>query len=101
MSACYEAWAQGVADDPVTIALIDRLPAPKRQPNLVFSAARFRGAPVSDYQEFAAWLAAPWVEVEAICLTHATQTNEPGRYPFPPACRTLAGGPASTSTRSI
>ena len=32
-----------------------------------------------DYDAFAAWLAAHWAEVEATCLTHATQTNEPGR----------------------
>ena len=79
MSACYEAWARGVADDPATIARIDRLPAPKRQPNLVFSAARFNGAPVSDYAAFAAWLAAQWAAVEATCLSHSTQTNEPAR----------------------
>ena len=79
MSACYEAWASGVADDPVTLALIDRLPGPKRQPNLVFSAARFNGAPVSDYAAFAVWLAAHWAAVEGTCLGHSTQTNEPGR----------------------
>lgn len=79
MSACYEEWAHGVADDPATVALIDRLPAPKRQPNLVFSSSRFRGAPVSDYASFATWLRGHWAEVEATCLSHATQTNEPGR----------------------
>jgi len=79
MSACYEAWALGVAQDPDTVALIDRLPAPKRQPNLVFSASRFHGAQPSGYAEFAAWLAAHWAEVSATCLSHATQTNEPGR----------------------
>lgn len=79
LSACYEAWARGVADDPATIALIERLPAPKRQPNLVFSAARFHGAPVSDYAAFAAWLAGHWASVSTTCLSHATQTNEPGR----------------------
>ena len=46
MSATYEAWALGVADDPGTIALVDELPPAKRQPNLVFSAARFLGAAV-------------------------------------------------------
>ncbi|TFD27433.1 DUF2332 domain-containing protein [Cryobacterium cryoconiti] len=79
LSACYEAWARGVAEDPVTIARIDRLPAPKRQPNLVFSAARFTGAPVSGYAAFAAWLAAHWAAVEETCLSHSTQTNEPAR----------------------
>lgn len=79
MSACYEAWAIGVADDPSTVALIDRLPAAKRQPNLVFSSARFHGAEAGDYPTFARWLAEHWPDVERTCLTHATQTNEPGR----------------------
>lgn len=79
MSACYEEWAHGVAEDAVTIGLIDSLPPAKRQPNLVFSAARFHGAPVSDYPSFAVWLAAHWPTVRATCLSHATQTNEPGR----------------------
>ena len=79
MSACYEEWASGVAHDDAVIALIDRLPAPKRQPNLVFTSARYCGARVSGYAEFAAWLSVHWAEVEATCLSHATQTNEPGR----------------------
>lgn len=79
LSACYEAWAAGVADDPATIGLIDRLPADKRQPNLVFSAARFHGAPTGGYGAFRAWLAGNWAAVEQTCRSHATQTNEPGR----------------------
>jgi hypothetical protein len=79
MSARYEAWALGVADDDRILAMIDRLPAPKRQPNLVFSSARFVGAPEAGYSDFAAWLGDHWAEVESVCLTHATQTNEPGR----------------------
>ena len=49
MSARYEDWAHGVAGDPATIALIDELPSPKRQPNLVFSSARYLGAPMRGY----------------------------------------------------
>ncbi|MHA6667803.1 DUF2332 domain-containing protein [Homoserinimonas sp. A447] len=79
MSARYESWALGVAGDDGVVAMIDLLPAPKRQPNLVFSAARFVGAPMTDFPEFAEWLVAHWAEVEAVCLSHATQTNEPGR----------------------
>lgn len=79
MSASYERWAAGVADDPQIVALIDQLPAVKRQPNLVFSAARLHGASVGEYPEFAAWLRQHWPDVAATCLTHATQTNEPGR----------------------
>lgn len=79
MSATYEEWAHGVADDPETIALIDELPAPKRQPNLVFSAARFQGAPTGPYHLFRDWLHGHWLEVRATALTHATQTNEAAR----------------------
>ena len=79
MSACYEDWAHGVAGDPGTIALIDELPSPKRQPNLVFTAARFQGAPIGPYHLFRDWLHQHWLEVRATALTHATQTNEAGR----------------------
>ena len=79
MSATYDEWAIGVADDPATIALIDELPPAKRQPNLVFSAARFQGAPTGPYALFREWLAAHWLEVRAIALSHATQTNEAAR----------------------
>ncbi|HET6673331.1 MAG TPA: DUF2332 domain-containing protein [Agromyces sp.] len=79
MSARYEAWAEGVATDAATIALIDELPPAKRQPNLVFSSARFQGAPPVPYPIFRDWLHAHWVEVRATALTHATQTNEAAR----------------------
>ena len=79
MSATYEAWALGVADDPGAIALVDELPPAKRQPNLVFSAARFHGAPLAPYASFRDWLQAHWPEVRATAESHATQTNEAGR----------------------
>ncbi len=79
MSACYEEWAHGVAADPATIALIDELPPPKRQPNLVFSSAGFLGAEPSPYGAFRDWLHAHWPAVRETALTHATQTNEAAR----------------------
>ncbi|MDF0515151.1 DUF2332 domain-containing protein [Agromyces sp. H3Y2-19a] len=79
MSETYDAWALGVADDPATIALIDELPPAKRQPNLVFSAARFHGSEPAPYDDFRRWLAAHWPEVRETAETHATQTNEAGR----------------------
>ncbi|SIN73283.1 DUF2332 domain-containing protein [Agromyces cerinus] len=79
MSATYEAWAAGVATDASTLALIDELPPPKRQPNLVFSAARLLGAPSGAYPAFAEWLAEHWGAVREVALTHATQTNEAAR----------------------
>jgi hypothetical protein len=79
MSARYEDWAHGVAGDPATIALIDELPSPKRQPNLVFSSARYLGAPMGGYDVFRDWLHEHWADVLATALTHATQTNEAAR----------------------
>ncbi|MFB9309557.1 hypothetical protein BJY17_000982 [Agromyces hippuratus] len=79
MSATYEAWAAGVATDASTLALIDELPPPKRQPNLVFSSARLLGAPTGAYPAFAEWLAEHWNDVREVALTHATQTNEAAR----------------------
>ena len=79
MSARYEDWAHGVAGDPATIALIDELPSPKRQPNLVFSSARYLGAPMRGYDGFRDWLHEHWPDVRATALTHATQTNESAR----------------------
>ncbi|WP_022887916.1 DUF2332 domain-containing protein [Agromyces italicus] len=79
MSKTYDAWALGVAGDPATIALIDELPPAKRQPNLVFSAARFNGAEPAPYDAFKNWLREHWPPVRHTAETHATQTNEAGR----------------------
>lgn len=75
----YRELALGVAGDAEVTALIDRLPAPRRQVNLVFASARFCGAPMEGYQAFRDWLVANWGAVEKIALAHTTQTNEAGR----------------------
>ena len=93
MSACYEEWALGVAGDASTLALINRLPPAKRQPNLVFSAARFRGAAAGPYPAFADWLHEHWNPVEQTCLSHATQTNEAGRCATLLPALAAIGGP--------
>lgn len=79
LSPRFEEWAAHIADDADVIALIDRLPELKRQPNLVFASARFVGAPLGPYTELRPWLLEHWDEVESVALTHATQTNEAGR----------------------
>ncbi|MDV6286903.1 DUF2332 family protein [Rhodococcus jostii] len=48
-SATYEQWCTDIADDPDVIALIERLPEPRRQPNLVLGASRHLGAPDGSY----------------------------------------------------
>lgn len=76
----YLAWARGVADDPATCSLIESLPRIKRQPVLVFAAARHAGAPeTEDYAEFRDFLQAHWDEVADVARTHSTQTNEAKR----------------------
>lgn len=76
----YLSWARGIADDPGTCALIETLPRIKRQPALLFAAARHAGAPeTEDYGAFRDFLHAHWDEVERIALTHSTQTNEAKR----------------------
>ena len=47
VSGTYEDWALGVAEDPSVQALLGGLPPAKRQPNLVFAAARSQGAPLA------------------------------------------------------
>lgn len=79
VSPVYEEWAASIADDDAVLVLIDSLPRPKRQPNLVFAAARLAGAPLARYPEFREWLLARWSAVEPIIHSRMTQTNEAGR----------------------
>lgn len=72
-------WARGIAGDPDVIALIDELPREHRQPSLVFSAARFAGAPAVGWPGLRDWLVANWPRVEAVARERRTQTNEVGR----------------------
>ena len=78
-SDCYAEWAVGVAQDPELIQRIDELPHTKRQPLLLFAAARFLGAQVSPYPRFRNFLDSRWSEVKGTVLSRATQTNEVGR----------------------
>lgn len=76
----YAAWAAGVAEDAEIAALIAELPPLRRQPVLVFAAARFAGAAETpDYPEFREFLFAHWAKVTEVAMTHATQTNEAKR----------------------
>lgn len=78
-SPTFHAWARGVADDPEVLALIDSLPAPKRQPNLVLAAARWHGALPGPYAALREVLVGQWDAVRSTVLARATQTNEVGR----------------------
>lgn len=74
----YEAWARAIASAPDALETIGALPHVKRQPNLVFAAARLHGAPLAS-GAFVAWIRENWSLVEATALARATQANEPAR----------------------
>ena len=79
VSGTYFEWASSIAEDPPVLTLIAGLPGPKRQPNLVFGAARFAGAPVGPYSVFRDWLINSWANVLPVILSRSTQTNEAAR----------------------
>jgi hypothetical protein len=81
-SLTFERWAAGVAQDPEVLALLSGLPVPKRQPNLVFAAARWHGAATPsdpDYADLRTVLLQDWPAVRETILERSTQTNEVGR----------------------
>ena len=78
-SPTYQDWARGVAADPELRVRLDTLPPAKRQPNLLFAAARLIGAPPARWAEVRPWLLANWHDVEREMRTRTTQTNEPRR----------------------
>lgn len=77
-------WAEGVGEDREVLALLDSLPVAKRQPNLLFGAARLV-AGVDDltvgvpYAEFRDAVLSQWESIRAEMLARSTQTNEAGR----------------------
>lgn len=82
-SRTFELWAAGVADDPEVLALLEQLPSAKRQPNLVFAAARWhRAVTPSGYADPGALretLLTRWPQVRETILARSTQTNEVAR----------------------
>jgi hypothetical protein len=78
-SPCFREWSLGLADDPEVLGLVETLPPLKRQPNLVFAAARWHGAVMGPYDGLRQVLIDRWPDVEATVMGRATQTNEVGR----------------------
>lgn len=78
-SEIYDGWATGVADDREVTDLIAGLRGIKRQPNLVFAAARHLGAPEGPYAPFRSWLITHWADVVGVVESRSTQTNEAAR----------------------
>jgi hypothetical protein len=78
-SAAYESLAVSVAEDAALAGFVAGLPPGKRQPNLVFAAARYLlGTPpaIGTLRELVSQSPA---ELTQVILTRRTQTNEPAR----------------------
>jgi hypothetical protein len=78
-SAAYGSLASSVAGDPDVVSFIASLPPAKRQPNLLFAAARYLlGVPpgIGQLRELVSQARARLTEV---MLARRTQTNEPSR----------------------
>ena len=79
-SPCFAEWGRGVASDPEVLALLEALPPGKRQPNLLFAAARWHGAVApGPYEGLREVVLGDWGSVRSTVLRRATQTNEVGR----------------------
>lgn len=93
-SPCFEAWARAVVDDPDVRAWLDGLPAVKRQPTLVFAAARWHGVPApGPFDGLRAALLDDDGTIRRTILRRSTQTNEIGRLAtLLPALAGIAAG---------
>jgi hypothetical protein len=75
----YEQLAAAVAGDPVVLAFLDNLPAPKRQPNLLFAAACYLLGEPADLGTLRMLVSDRRDELTGTMLARRTQTNEPAR----------------------
>jgi hypothetical protein len=78
-SPTYERLALAVAEDDAVLRLLESVESGKRQPNLLFGALRWHGAPVEDSQRCLAWARAHPDRILAVLRTRRTQTNEVAR----------------------
>jgi hypothetical protein len=79
VSAGYERLALAVCEDEEILALLQRVPARKRQPNLLFAVVRLLGGPVDDPAAFHDFTVQNWSAIEVELHARSTQTNEAGR----------------------
>ena len=75
----YEILAAEVAADPFVLAFLASLPPAKRQPNLVFAAARYLLGRSADIASLRAVMADRGAELAVVIQARRTQTNEPAR----------------------
>jgi len=78
-SPLYEELARGVAADSEILDFLLALPRPKRQPNLLFAAARSLLGTPDGWNRFRRGVMQRKDALHALMLMRSTQTNEPGR----------------------
>lgn len=78
-SPTYERLARAVASSDELVARLETLPEDKRQPNLLFAAARLLGGPVEEPAAFLLWALESWEQLAGTMRERTTQTNEPAR----------------------
>jgi hypothetical protein len=78
-SAEYEALAESVAGDAALVGFIASLPPAKRQPQLIFAAARYLLGVVPGIGQLRDLASRSSTELTRVILARGTQTNEPAR----------------------
>ena len=78
-SQLYETLAASVADDEEILAFLGTLPPPKRQPNLLFAAARYLLGGPPGLGALRTLVRRNGTDLSRVMLARRTQTNEPAR----------------------
>jgi hypothetical protein len=79
VSPHYERLAREIADSADILRFLSRLPAPRRQPNLLLGAATLIAGGAPDIALLTDMVASRAEELRATMLRRTTQTNEPAR----------------------
>ena len=78
-SAAYESLAESVAGNAAIVQFVASLPPDKRQPNLLFAAARYLLGVPAGIGQLHELVSQSRAELTDVMLTRRTQTNEPAR----------------------
>ena len=78
-SPAYESLAESVAGDAALVSFAASLPYAKRQPNLLFAAARYLLGAAPGLPQLRDLVNGSRAELTEVILSHRTQTNEPAR----------------------
>ncbi len=79
LSPAYESLAEAVAGDPALLEFLGTLPPPKRQPNLLFAAARYLLGSPAAIGELRQLVRDRPEAMAQVMMARRTQTNEPAR----------------------